>query len=349
MGIKLKFEPRVRVSKSFELFVMLSSILMALLVFAMFMFLSGKDALSAYKTMFLWAFMRKVGLEGTLVKFVPLSIIGLGLVLAFKMKLWNIGGEGQFYLGAMASTLLALFLFPNLDSFVLIPLIVFAGFLAGGFWSSIAGVLRAYLGADEIVVTLMLNYIATLWSDYLVYGSWKDPAGFGFPMTAIFPESAKLPVLWGKVHVGVFSPIILSLLLKILLDRTKWGYEIRVIGDNPDVALCAGMNIKKNTILTMFLSGGMAGLAGAIYIMGVQHRLQHAFSPGYGYTAIIVAWLSRLNPIAVLLVSFFLSGIFVGCEILQVIMKLPISVIYIFQGVLFFCVLVGEVFIRYKI
>lgn len=347
--MKLRFEPRVESGKIYELFIMLISIGLAFLLFTLFMIITGRDPFGAYRTMFLWAFGRRVGLEGSLIKFGALSTIGLGLILAFRMKVWNIGGEGQFYLGAMAATLLALFWFPSLPSFLLLPLLALGGFVGGSLWALIPAVMKAYLGADEIVVTLMLNYIALLWADYLVYGSWKDPGSFGFPMTAVFPESAKLPYLWGKVHIGVLVPIVLAIILKIVLERTKWGYEIKVIGDNPDVASCSGININRNLILVLMFSGGIAGLSGALYIMGVQHRLQHAFSPGYGYTAIIVAWLSRLSPIPALLVSFFLGSIFVGCEILQIVMKVPISVVYIFQGILFLCVLVGDVLIRYKI
>ncbi len=349
MKMKLKFEPRIHSSKAFEMGVMLASFLMALLLFALFMFINGKNPLNAYKVMFWWAFANSVGLQGTFIKFVPLATIGLGLIIAFRMKLWNIGGEGQFYLGAMASTLLALFWFPKAPAVILIPLITVGGFLAGAFWGAIPGALRAYLGADEIVVTLMLNYIGILWADYLVYGPWKDPHGFNFPMTAIFPKSAWLPCLWGKVHTGIFFPVVLAFLLKFLLERTKWGFEIRVIGDNQDAARYAGMDVRKNMIFAMSLSGGLAGVAGAVYMMGVQHRLQHAFSVGYGYTAIIVAWLARLDPIATVVVAFLMGGIFVGCEILQIVMKMPISVSYIFQGILFACVLVGEVIIRYKI
>jgi len=347
--MKLNFEPRVESSRLFEVLVMLFSVALAFLVFTLFMFLTGRDPLGAYKTMFVWAFMRKVGLEGTLVKFSTLSLIALGLILSFKMKVWNIGGEGQFYLGAMTTTFLALFFLPPMHPAFLIPILALGGFIGGSLWALLPGLMKTLLGADEIVVTLMLNYIAILWTDYLVYGSWKDPGSFGFPMTPLFPESAKLPYLWGKVHVGILLPIILAFLLKVVLERTKWGFEIRVIGDNPDAASCAGMNIRRNIILTLMISGGIAGLAGALYVMGVQHRLQPGFSPGYGYTAIIVAWLSRLHPIAALFVSFFLGGIFVGCEILQIVMKLPISVVYIFQGILFFSVLIGDVFIRYRV
>lgn len=347
--MKLKFEPRVESSKVLEVSIMFMSVILAFLIFTLFMLITGRDPFGAYKTMFFWAFAKKVGLEGSLIKFSALSTIGLGLILAFRMKVWNIGGEGQFYLGAMVTTLLALFWFPHLPHIFLLFLLPLGGFIGGSLWALIPALMKVYLGADEIVVTLMLNYIAMLWVDYLVYGSWRDPASFGFPMTAIFPESAKLPYLWGKVHIGVLVPIVLAIVLRVVLERTKLGYEIKVIGDNPDVAFCSGMNVKRNIILTLVLSGGIAGLSGALYAMGVQHRLQHAFSPGYGYTAIIVAWLSRLNPIAALFVSFFLGGIFVGCEILQIVMKVPTSVVYIFQGILFFCVLIGDVLIRYRI
>ncbi|MBC7331629.1 MAG: ABC transporter permease [Synergistetes bacterium] len=347
--MRLSFEPRVESSKLFEISMMLLSVGLAFLIFTLFMFFTGRDPVGAYKTMFIWAFMRKVGLEGTLIKFSTLSLIALGLILAFKMKVWNIGGEGQFYVGAMFTTFLALFFLPSLHSALLIPLLALGGFIGGSIWAFLPGLMKAFLGADEIVVTLMLNYIAILWTDYLVYGAWKDPGSFGFPMTPIFPDSAKLPYIWGKVHMGILVPIALALVLRVILERTRWGFEIKVIGDNPDAASCAGMNIRKNIILTLMISGGIAGLSGALYVMGVQHRLQHGFSPGYGYTAIIVAWLSRLHPVAALLVSFFLGGIFVGCEILQIVMKLPISVVYIFQAILFICVLIGDVLIRYKV
>ncbi len=282
-------------------------------------------------------------------KFVPLSIIGLGLLAAFKMKIWNIGGEGQYHLGAIGATLVALFWFPHLNIYLLLPVIFLVGTIAGGLWGAIPGLLKAYLGADEIVATLMLNYIGILFMEYLVYGPWKDPHGYSFPMTATFTENARLPIIWGKVHWGVVVPIILAFLMWYIFEKTTFGYEMKVIGDNKDAARYAGMSVKKNILLIMIISGMFAGLAGAIQMVGIQYRLQPNFSPGYGYTAIIVAWLSRLNPFGVVVVAFLMGGLFVGCEILQILMKLPISITYIFQGLLFTFVLLGEVYIKYRI
>ncbi len=345
----MRFEPREKTTPLFEISVMIGSVILSFVALSIILFVQGKNPLQTYKTMFSWAFFNPIGLQGTLVKFVPLSVIGLGLLAAFKMKIWNIGGEGQYHLGAIGATLIALFWFPHLDKYLLIPLIFFAGAVAGGLWGAIPGILKAYLGADEIVATLMLNYIGILFMDYLVYGPWKDPHGYSFPMTATFPQNAQLSILWGKVHWGVIIPIILAFLMWYLFEKTIFGYEIKVIGDNKDAARYAGMDVKKNILKIMIISGMLAGLAGAIQMVGIQYRLQPNFSPGYGYTAIIVTWLSRLNPFGVIIVAFLMGGLFVGCEILQILMKLPISITYIFQGILFIFVLLGEVYIKYKI
>ncbi len=345
----MRFEPREKTTPLFEISVMITSVILSFVALSILLFTQGKNPIQTYKTMFNWAFFNPIGLQGTLVKFVPLSIIGLGLLVAFKMKIWNIGGEGQYHLGAIGATLVALFWFPHVSIYLLIPIIFIVGAIAGGLWGAIPGLLKAYLGADEIVATLMLNYIGILFMDYLVYGPWKDPHGYSFPMTATFTENAKLPIIWGKVHWGVIIPVLLAFLVWYIFEKTIFGYEIKVIGDNKDAARYAGMDVKKNILMMMIISGMFAGLAGAIQMVGIQYRLQPNFSPGYGYTAIIVAWLSRLNPFGVVIVAFLMGGLFVGCEILQILMKLPISITYIFQGMLFIFVLLGEVYIKYKI
>lgn len=345
----MRFEPREKVTPLFEIKVMIISVLFSFIALAILLFMQGKNPFETYKMMFRWAFFNPIGLQGTLVKFVPLSIIGLGLLVAFKMKIWNIGGEGQYHLGAIGATFIALFLFPNLNPYLLIPLILLAGAVMGGIWGAIPGLLKAYLGADEIVATLMLNYIGILFMEYLVYGPWKDPHGYSFPMTATFAENARFSILWGKVHFGIILPFILAFIVWYIFEKTVFGYEMKVIGDNKDAARYAGMNVKRNIVYIMIISGLFAGFAGAVQMVGIQYRLQPNFSPGYGYTAIIVAWLSRLNPFGVVVVAFLMGGLFVGCEILQILMKLPISITYIFQGMLFIFILLGEVYIKYKI
>jgi ABC-type uncharacterized transport system permease subunit len=200
--------------------------------------------------------------------------------------------------------------------------------------------LRAYWRVNEVITTLMLNYIAILWVDFLVYGPWKDPKAFGFPFTPPFPPAARLPMLpESRVHLGLVLGLVAAAGLALLLWRTRLGYEIRIIGLSPDAARYAGMNLGRTTLVTVALSGGLAALAGVCEVAGVQGQLRHGLSPGYGYTAIIVAWMGRLNPWGIIAVSVLLGGLLVGSEMLQIAMNLPIAVAYMLQGLILFSVL----------
>jgi ABC-type uncharacterized transport system permease subunit len=298
--------------------------------------------------MFKGAFGSAYGLSETVVKAIPLLLAGLGVAIAFKMLLWNIGAEGQLYMGAFAASYIALF-HPDLPSYIMLPAMLVAGMLAGGLWALLTALPRALLGVNEVIISLMLNYVAILWVDYLVYGPWKDPQGFNFPLTAPFPESAILPVLGeSRIHLGLVFGLIAAALLFLLLNRTRWGYEIRVIGESARAARYAGMNIVRNIMLVMFLSGALAGLAGFCEVAGITHRLQHGISPGYGYTAIIIAWLAKLHPGAVVLVSFLFGGLLVGGYTIQT-MGLPAATVSMLQGAILFFLLGGEILNRYRI
>ena len=202
---------------------------------------------------------------------------------------------------------------------------------------------------NEIITTLMLNYVAILWVDYLVYGPWRDPAGFNFPLTAVFSDAAILPTLGdSRIHAGLFFGLAVAVMLYLIIYHTRWGYEIRVTGENPGAARYAGMNTTRNIMLVMLLSGAFCGLAGMAEVSGIAHRLQHGLSPGYGYTAIIIAWLSRLNPFAVILVAFLFAGLQVGGYIVQT-SGIPSSMVYMLQGLLLFFVLGGELLTGYRL
>jgi len=190
-----------------------------------------------------------------------------------------------------------------------------------------------------------------LFVDYLIYGPWKDPASRGFPLSATFPAAAKLPVLVSgtRVHLGLLLAVAAAVAVAIVLSRTRWGFEIRVIGDNPVCARYAGIDLVRNTILVMGLAGALAGLAGAGEASAIAGRLQRGLSPGYGYTGIIVAWLAKLNPIAAVLVAVLLGGLFLGGDALQISLGLPIAVVYMLQGLIFFFVLGGEVLVAYRV
>jgi simple sugar transport system permease protein len=266
------------------------------------------------------------------------------------MLLWNIGAEGQLHLGAIAATGTALYLLPAAPAFVIVPAMVLAGGIGGALWALIPGALKAFFKVNEIITSLMLNYVAILFSEYLVYGPWKNPQGFGFPGTAPLPDAAWLPhVAPTRVHLGLLFGLVAAALLFVVLRRTWWGYEIRVIGENERAARYAGMNIVRNILLVMALSGALAGIAGMSEVAGIAHQLQRNLSPGYGYTAIIVAWLAKLNPWAIVLVSFLFAGLLVGGDQLQISMGLPAAIAPMLQGTILFFLLGGEVLARYRI
>ncbi len=344
----MRLEKRRTKSHYISILVPILSILASILVGAVFIKITGYSPIKVYFKMLNGAFGSSHAISQTIVKAVPLMLAGLGISIAFRMLLWNIGAEGQIYMGAFAASGIALFM-PDLPVYIMLPLMFTAGFLGGAFWGFLSALPRALLGVNETITTLLLNYVAILWVDYLVYGPWKDPEGFNFPLTAVFSESAKLPTFGNsRVHIGIMIAVILALMIYIILMYTKWGYEIRIIGESQDAAKYAGINISRNIILVMLLSGGLAGLAGMVEVSGITHRLQPGISTGYGYTAIIIAWLSKLNPFVIILVSILFGGLLVGGYSIQT-MGLPASTVFMLQGLILFFVLGGEIFTSYRI
>ncbi|AGL01536.1 ABC transporter permease [Desulfoscipio gibsoniae] len=347
-GTNLLIEKKLSPAPTAFFIVPAISILLALLVGAFFLALSGHNYFEIYTAMFSGAFGSSYGFTETIVKTIPLTITSLGIALAFRMQLWNIGGEGQIYMGAFAATWAALF-FPIGDGWWTMPFMIMLGMLAGGMWALIIAIPRAIWGVNEIITTLMLNYVAILWVNYLVYGPWKDPQGYNFPLTAIFPPGAILPTIGdSRIHAGLFLGLLITVLMYIVIQHTRWGYEIKVSGESSSAARYAGISNKKNIILVMFFSGAICGLAGMSEVAGIAHRLQPGVSIGYGYTAIIIAWLARLNPFAIILVSFLFGGMQVGGYIVQT-SGIPASMVTMLQGMLLFFVLGGELLTYYKI
>lgn len=330
--------------------VTLGSLLAALVFGGLLLALSGENPLTVYQAMLGGALGSWNGVAETLVKTTPLLLAGLGVAVAFRMQLWNIGAEGQLYFGAIFATWMALFLAPGAPGWLLVPLMIVAGMIGGGLWGLIPGALRAYFGASEIITSLMLNYVAILFSDYLIHGPWRDPQAFGFPGSPTFPDAAWLPN-WGttRVHLGLLIGLVAAMLLWLLLRRTRWGYEISVMGENPRAALYAGMPMTRTILLVMALSGALAGLAGMSEVAGIGHQLQRNLSPGYGYAAIIVAWLARLHPFGAILVAFLLAALTVGGDQLQMTIGLPAAIAPMLQGTILFFLLGGDILTRYRL
>jgi len=346
--VTIVFEKRLTRSRWAAVLVPICSVILALGVGALILIIFGINPLRAYQVMLQGSLGSGYALSETFVKAIPLMLTGLGISIAFRMLFWNIGAEGQLAMGGIAAAYVALFLSDRLPPLLVIPTMFVLAALAGALWGLIPAVLKAAIGVNEILTTLMMNYIAILLVEYLYLGPWRDPEGYGFPGSAPFPEVAWLPRLTGRVHAGLIIAILAAALLWFILARTRWGYEIRVIGENARAARYTGISIGRNVVLVMLLSGGLAGLAGMAEVAGLTRRL-YGLTVGYGYTAIIVAWLANLNPWGVLLVAFLMGALLVGGDQIQIAMQTPAAVALALQGAILFFVLGGSIFVNYRV
>jgi general nucleoside transport system permease protein len=355
LPFRIRFEKRITEAPRWYPFaVSLGAIVFALFLGGIVISLTGGDPLRSYAYIARASFGNIGVFSDTLVKATPLILVGLACSIAFRMRLWNIGAEGQFFLGAFgASAVVLLPLLPETaPQWLFIVVMIVTGFAAGALWGFIPGFLKAKFNVNEIISTLMLNYIAVAWNNYFIFAVWSEG---GFQMSPMFPRNSWLPRLadYAKefpqlrgltVHLGLIIALVSVVVVWFLLYRSKWGYEIRLIGDNPKAAQYAGINIKKNIILVFMVSGGLAGLAGMSEITGVVHRLQGAISPGYGYTGIIIAWLAKLNPFAVVLVSILFGALILAGREIQ-----PSGIPKMIQGIILVCLIASDFLLRYRI
>jgi simple sugar transport system permease protein len=310
----------------------------------------GVNPFTAWAVMFKGALGSGYAASEVLVRSAPLVFTGLAVALAATMLLWNIGCEGQLVWGGIFAAGVALNLGPALPAWLVLPLMLLAGALGGALWALIPAGLKARYGVSEILTTLLLNYVAIIYMEHLFYGPWRDPAGYGFPGTAMFAEAARLPRLFGtRIHLGLPLALILAGVQYAMLQRSAWGYKVRVMGMGPQAARYAGMNPARQTLLVLGLSGALAGLAGTAEVAGIHYRLQVGLAVGYGYDGIIVAWLARLNPLLVPATAVLLGGLIVGGEQLQSVLGLPSSISLILEAALLFGLLAGEALGRYRL
>ncbi len=330
--------------------VSLLALLSAFLVASFVFWAYGTNPITAYTALFDGAFGGVYELSETIRRAIPLLLAGVGLVIAFKAQFWNIGAEGQLLLGTIAATWVALF--SPVPEPLMVPAMFFFGFLAGSLWALVPAVLKSKLGINDVITTLMMNYIAINLVLFLVQGPWKGEHQWGFPYSDNFPAAAQLGTLgttnvhWLTLVIGLVA----AGLIYVLINRTTPGYEIRVLGSNPSAGRFAGMSYVKTSIMVMFISGGMAGMAGVGEIAGIHHMLRNPseLSLGYGYTAIIVAWLARKNPLAVILTAFFFGAIFAGGDALKVSLGLPFQITDVFNGLILFFLIGSEILMNYK-
>ncbi len=352
---RIMFEPRLNEpSRWFPLMVSLGAIIFALFLGGLVLAFAGGDPLKSYAHIAKASFGNIGVFSDTIVKAIPLILVGLACSVAFRSRLWNIGAEGQFFLGAFGAS--AVVLTPLLPAetspWIFIPVMMLAGMLAGALWGFVPGFLKARYNVNEIITTLMMNYIAVAWNNFWIFAVWTEG---GFQMSSMFPRTAWLPRLadYAKqipifrgltTHLGLLFGILAAVIVWFILYRSRWGYEIRLIGDNPRAANYAGINISRNTILVMMLSGALAGLAGASEITGVVHRLQGSISPGYGFTGIIIAWLAKLNPLAVIIVSILFGALILAGREIQ-----PSGIPKLIQGIILVCLIASDFLLRYRI
>jgi simple sugar transport system permease protein len=329
-------------------FVLVAAIVLSLLLSAVILVIGGTPPVEGITVLFKGAFGSRFAFEDALLKATPIFLCSLGVALAFKLKVWNIGAEGQYALGAVGATWMALS-FPNAPAWLLLPAMIAMAVAAGGVWGFIPALLRQKLKTNEIIVTLMMNYIAILFLDYLVYGIWKDPASFGFPMTAEFSKAAIVGRIgatnfsWGLAHC-----LFLGVLFWVFISFSRIGFEIKASGDNVRAARYAGIPYDRLVMLVMALSGALAGWAGFLEASSTVNRLQPSIMAGYGYTAIVVAWLARLNPLFIGIASFMLAGLRVGVEGLQLDLQVPAAFGGIIEGLILLTVLAGGLFTNYR-
>ncbi len=347
--MQLVLEKRAERSNTIALVSPLIAIGLTIVTMSILFAILGKNPALALWVYFIDPLTDSYSLQELAVKATPLVMIAIGLSLCYLANVWNIGAEGQFLIGAVAGSWLAVKTQGTEAGHWVLPAMLVLG-AAGALYALIPAICKVRFGASEILTSLMLVYVADLFLDYLVRGPWRDPAGFNFPTTAEFDPVATVPVLiaGGRLHLGAIIALLVVAAAIVLLGRTIKGFEIRVVGAAPRAARFGGFNSDHLILLTFAISGALAGLAGIIEVAGPVGHLQPGISPGYGFTAIIVAFLGRLNPIGILIAGLFLALTFIGGEQAQIAMKIPLDVTKVFQGILLFYVLACDSLILYR-
>jgi len=310
----------------------------------------GKNPVEAFYTFFVYPIRDRNGVAELLLKASPLMLIGVGLACGYRANVWNIGAEGQLILGAICAGGVAL-AFHGSESRLVLVLMFVAGALGGMAWAAIPALLRTRFNTNEILVSLMLVYVASLLLSWLVHEPWRDPEGFNFPQSKQFTEGALYPILLDGTRLNLGFPVALAAIAAgyVFLNRSFLGFQLRVAGLAPDAARYAGFNANRMVWLGMLISGACAGLAGMGEIAGPIGQLLPSVSPGYGFAAIIVAFVGRLHPVGILLASLLMSLLYLGGEAAQMGLALPSAMTGLFQGLLLFFLLGSDVFIQYRV
>jgi len=326
----------------------IGAVVLAMAISILILWIMGYAPVEVFSAAFRKTFLRTRGILENIVMLIPLSLCALAVAFAARAGLWNIGVEGQFYIGASAATGVALAC-PNLPAPLLLPLMFIAGAVSGGLLCYISVLPRVYFGISEILTTILLNFVVLNFVPYLVYFAWNDP-NTAAAQTPPFVEAAKLPIIiqGSRIHLGLVIALLTILGIHYFMKSTVSGYEMRAVGENPKGAEYAGISLQKYFFISMFISGCLAGAAGMLEVSGIVHRLQTNISNDYGFSAFVIAWISRLSVAAILVTGYFFSGLIVAGFKMQM-MGFPSSVVYMLKGLILLLVMAAEVLTFYKV
>lgn len=346
----LQLEPRPAPSRLMSFASPVLALAITVLIGVAMFLLLGKDPLRALQIFFVEPLKSGYALSELALKATPLILIALGLAVCFRSNVWNIGAEGQFIVGAVAAGGVAMHVGPGTGGWVVVPILA-AGVLGGMAWAAIVALLRDKANASEILVSLMLVYVAVHLLGYLVYGPWKDPAGYNFPQTVRFDPATQVPRLFQglRVNAGAVLALLAVGVVWVFMFRTYAGFQLQVGGLAPAAARYAGFSSRRALWVALLSSGGMAGLAGALDVAGPQGQLTPYIPAGYGFAAIIVAFVGRLHPVGIVFSAILMSMFYIGGELAQTRLQLPKSVTGVFQGLLLFSLLACDTLIHHRV
>jgi ABC-type uncharacterized transport system permease subunit len=329
----------VRSRRMREALYFVGALVIALGGFALVLLLQGRDPIQTYTDMFVITLGSDYGRGEVVVEMIPLLLCALAVALPARLGLVNVGGEGQLYMGAWLSSWAALSL-TQLPPLLLLPLMLLLGMIGGGLWALLPAVLRALGWLNETISTLLLNYVAVFFVQFFVFGPWKDPGSGNFPQSAAFVPAAQLPVWPGtRVHAGFLIGLVAVLVLYLILHHTRWGYEMRAIGGNPEAARRVGIPVVLYIVIALVIGAALAGIAGFGQVSAIQGRLRPGLSPGYGYIGFLVSWLAAHNPLTIVLMSLLLAVIIAGGDSLQINQNLPFASVNVLMALTLFVVL----------
>ena len=346
--MRLRLEPRERTPAWLNLLLPIAAVAATLVLASGLVAAAGAEVLPAYRALLVGAFGSTFNSVETVVKAAPMIFTGLAVAVAFRARFWNIGAEGQLLAGAMAAAFVGAL--EGLPAWALAPSMIVAGAVAGGLWASVPATLKVRYQVDDVVATLMLNFVMFYAMMALLDGPWKDSLS-GYPDSPDIRMDAEFPILLERtrLHLGVALSLVCALLVWLVMTRTTLGFRIRAVGENARAAICAGIRINRVVLVTALLSGGLAGLAGVGEVAGMHFQVMASLSPGYGYTGIVIAMLARLNPIGVVPAALFFAAVATGSETMSRQTGVPVFLADVIQGLALLCMLVALLFAHYRV